>query len=245
LQNANCKLEEAEPVLRVESFDWKAVEESVTRTGAALIPKLLGAEQCQALREMFDDDARFAKTVTMNKPHFGQGVYRYFAAPLPQLIDAIRSEAYRYAAEIANRWQELLQDDERFSATWPEFQRRCASAGQRVPSALLLRYEAGGFNALHQDLRGEVYFPLQLVIVLSARDRDFTGGEFLVCDQPERKPSDRRAIAASLGDAVLFATRSRPVRVGNVYGLKTVKHGLSEVTSGVRYAVGVPWHDFT
>lgn len=130
---------------------------------------------------------------------------------------------------------------------------RCAEAGQTTPSPLLLRYEAGGFNALHQDLRGDVFFPLQLVVVLSPRaasgdDSDpggFTGGEFLLCDQPERKSSDRRQIAAGLGDAVLFCTRARLVRVGDVHGLKPVMHGLNLITSGTRYAIGIPFHDFT
>lgn len=134
---------------------------------------------------------------------------------------------------------------------WSAFQQRCSDADQMTPSPLLLRYEAGGFNALHQDIRGDVFFPVQLVIVLSSRAESatdgantFTGGEFLFCDQPERKRSDRCAVPAGRGDAVFFCTRSRLVRVGGAYGLKPVKHGLNLVTTGVRYAVGIPFHEF-
>lgn len=236
---------------RIEHLNWPELGNRLTRQGFVHEPRLLCAEHCETLRTMFDDGRLFAKTVTMNKSRFGKGVYRYFAAPIPPLVDAIRQLVYPHLAEIANRWQRLLEGKEQYPATWPEFRSRCAAAGQVTPSPLLLRYEAGGFNSLHQDLRGEVFFPLQLVIVLSPQadsfssdPRAFTGGEFLFCDQPERKPSDRRAIPAGLGDAILFCTRARLVRVGGVYGLKPVKHGLAEIASGTRYAVGIPFHEF-
>src|SRR5262249_523344 len=158
---------------------------------------------------------------------------------------------YPHAAEIANRWQSLLGDEQRYPLTWAAFRDRCTAAGQTTPSPLLLRYEAGGFNAPHQDLRGEVFFPLQLVAALSRRVDEpaddvtgFTGGEFLLCDQPARKPSDSRVVPTGLGDAVLFSTRARLVRVGDVYGLKPVQHGLTRVACGVRYALGIPFHEF-
>lgn len=235
----------------VARLNWAEIGGHLTEHGMAHVPGFLSDENCEALRMMFADDALFAKTVTMNKPHFGKGVYRYFAAPVPPLVDAIRQLVYPRVAEIANEWQRLLACDERYPATWPAFRGRCAAAGQTTPSPLLLRYEAEGFNAPHQDLRGEVFFPLQLVIVLSRRaesvvdgENTFTGGEFLCCDQPERKASDRREAPAGLGDAVLFCTRSRLVRVGGVYGLQPVKHGLSRVAAGVRFAVGIPFHEF-
>lgn len=236
---------------RIERLNWRELDDRLTARGIAHVPDLLSAEQCETLRAMFEQDRLFAKTVTMNKSRFGRGVYRYFAAPLPSLVNAIRLLVYPCLAEIANGWQRLLASDQRYPATWPEFQARCAAAGQTTPSPLLLRYEAGGFNALHQDLRGEVYFPLQLVIVLSPRApceahdaNAFAGGDFLFCDTPERKPADRVAVPAGLGDAVLFCTRSRLVRVGGSYGLKPVSHGLSEIRSGTRYALGIPFHEF-
>jgi hypothetical protein len=243
---------------RIDSLDWPEINGRLSGHGLAHIPGLLRAEECETLRMMFDQHRLFAKTVTMNKSRFGKGVYRYFAAPIPPLVDAIRHRVYPHVAEIANRWQALLnsddncddQCDQRYPATWSAFRDHCAAAGQTTPSPLLLRYNAGGFNAPHQDIRGEVFFPLQLVIVLSPRasatnvPNAFTAGEFLFCDQPERKPSDRRAIPAGLGDAVLFCTRERLIRVGGVYGLKPVKHGLSRIASGTRYAIGIPFHEF-
>ena len=235
---------------RIDGLDWSEIDGRLSGDGVAHVPGLLCAERCKSLRLMFDQNRLFAKTVTMNKSRFGKGVYRYFAAPIPDLVDAIRRLVYPHVAEIANRWQTLLDDDELSPAAWSEFRDRCAAAGQTTPSPLLLRYDAGGFNAPHQDIRGEVFFPIQLVVVLSARASDmnvanaFTGGEFLFCDQPEREPSDRRAIPAGLGDAVLFCTRERLLRVGGVYGLKRVKHGLSRIASGTRYAIGIPFHEF-
>ncbi|HWB14177.1 MAG TPA: 2OG-Fe(II) oxygenase [Pirellulales bacterium] len=235
----------------IEHLDWPEIGVHLTRRGAAHVPALLNPEQCSVVREMFDDDRRFVRTVTMNKSRFGRGVYRYFAAPIPSLVDALRQLFFPHLAHIANGWQCLLKQEERYPATWSAFHSLCAAEGQSTPSPLLLRYEVGGFNALHQDVRGEVFFPVQLVVVLSRRlesasnDTDaFTGGEFVFCDKPERKPSDRCAVPAGLGDAVLFCTRARLVCVGGAYGLKTVKHGLSRIESGTRYAIGIPFHDF-
>lgn len=194
----------------IERQHWAEIDGRLTERGFAHVPQLLNAENCESLRAMFDDDLLFAKTVTMDKERFGRGVYRYFAAPIPPLVDALRQLVYLHLAAIANRWQRLLNCEENYPASWPQFGERCAQAGQTTPSPLLLRYEAGGFNALHQDLRGEVFFPVQMVIVLSRRvvsatgDNAFTGGEFLFCDQPERKSSDRREVPAGLGDAVFF-----------------------------------------
>ena len=230
---------------RVAGVNWPEVDGQLSARDVAYLPALLEATECEAIRSMFDQDRRFAKTVTMNKSRFGKGVYRYFAQPIPPLIDAIRRLMYPFASEIANRWQALLNDEQRYPATWPEFHDRCAAAGQTTPSPLLLSYQAGGFNALHQDIRGEVFFPIQLVVVLSplATSPDdpigFTGGEFLLCDDREC-----HAIAAGLGDAILFCTCTRLVRLASGYGLQPVKHGLSRIESGKRFALGVPFHDF-
>jgi hypothetical protein len=172
---------------RVESLSWPELDDRLTRHGFAHVPGLLDAQECEMLRTMFDEDGLFAKTVTMNKPRFGKGVYRYFAAPIPQRVETIRHQVYPHVARIANRWQHLLGEDDLYPATWPAFRSRCAAVGQTTPSPLLLRYEAGGFNAPHQDLRGATFFPLQLVVVLSPRadsptrhSDEFSGGEFLV-----------------------------------------------------------------
>lgn len=236
---------------RVAELDWPQIEHNLTRRGFAHIAQFASAELCATLREMFDDDRRFAKTVTMNKSRFGMGLYRYFAPPLPGPVDAIRQLMYPPCAGIANAWHGLLGGGENFPDEWPAFGAKCAEAGQTTPAPLMLLYETDGFNALHQDLRGPVYFPIQLVIVLSQRsnggtnDTDaFVGGDFLFSDEPRRKDSDLHKIPAGLGDAVLFCTRSRLLKVGGVYGLKPVKHGMDRIVSGTRYAIGIPFHDF-
>jgi hypothetical protein len=230
---------------RIDGLNWPEIDDQLTAQGVAHAPALLEAAECKTLRSMFGDDRRFAKTVVMNKSRFGKGVYRYFAHPIPALVDALRRLIYPHVAEIANRWQELLSRYERFPAAWTEFRDRCAAAGQATPSPLILSYEAGGFNALHQDIRGDVFFPIQLVVVLSRRasgphDPDgFTGGEFLLCDE-----SERQSIPAGLGDAILFCTSGRLKRLATGYALQPVKHGLSRVESGSRLALGIPFHEF-
>jgi hypothetical protein len=234
---------------RIDGVDWSAVEDELTARGYRLIAGLLTADECRSFRDCFDDDALFARTVIMNREQFGSGTYRYFDAPLPRFVDAVRRLVYPHVACIANRWQRLLREDLLFPMTWEAYRERCAAAGQSTPTPLLLKYEAGGFNALHRDLRGREFFPIQLVTVLSpqasAGEPDgFTGGEFLFCDEPERKKSDRRSIPAGLGDAILFCTRARLMNVGGAYGLKSVRHGLTRVESGTRFALGVPFHEF-
>jgi len=229
---------------QIERLDWDDIGHQLTSHGAAHVARLLESEDCEAIRSMFGQDQRFAKTVVMNKSRFGKGVYRYFAHPLPPVIDAIRRLFYPRVSKIANGWQALLQDAERFPPSWVEFRDQCAAAGQTTPSPLLLQYDKGGFNSLHQDIRGTVFFPIQLVMVLSPRatpaDADgFTGGEFLLCDDTRRQ-----AIPAGLGDAILFCTCARLVRVGGGYGLQPVKHGMSQIESGSRFAVGIPFHEF-
>jgi uncharacterized protein len=233
------------------SYDWDRLADRLTHDGCVLIERLVDAPACEQLCGLFDRDELFAKTVVMDRPEFGQGAYRYFRAPVPALVEQLRRAVYPHAARIANGWQELLSETERFPSEWDAFREQCRRAGQTVSTPILLRYGPGGFNALHRDLRGSVFFPIQLAIVLSRRaDSDdqgsggFTGGEFLFCDVPERRKSRRRSIAAGLGDAVLFCTRDRLVRVGDIYGLQPVKHGAARVTAGSRFVLGVPFHEY-
>ncbi len=263
----------------IDMLDWESAERQLTQHGFTHIQEFLSAEECQLLITMFDDDSLFRKSVVMDKEQFGRGVYRYFDAPIPRLIDAVRRIVYPRVARIANRWQRLLSQDSLFPTTWEAYRIRCEAAGQTTPTPILLKYEVGGFNALHRDIRGAEFFPIQLVIVLSPREdfttkrlmrRDaqsvhgtespeqrseqtraacaeisgFTGGEFLFCDEPERKKKDRRRISAGLGDAILFCTRARLVQVGGAYGLKPVKHGMDRINSGHRFSVGIPFHEY-
>lgn len=236
----------------IDRLDWSVIEAELTHGGFSYLPEFLSPQQSAILREMFTDDRRFSRTVTMAKRGFGKGVYRYFGAPIPRCVDAIRRFVYPHVARIANAWQRLLREDTLYPLTWAEFRNRCAQVGQTTPSPLLLKYEKGGFNAFHRDIRGDVYFPLQLLIVLSSRfessvdaNHGFTGGDFLVADCPERDESDWHRIPAGYGDAVLFCTRARPVSVAGVYGLKSVKHGMDRLESGTRFAIGIPFHEFT
>ena len=236
---------------RSRDLAWHEHADRLASEGVCRLPEFLGGDECEFLRRLFDDDERFSKTVIMNKPRFGQGVYRYLKRPLPALVDELRQTLYPPLCEIVNGWQQLLGADERYPDTWDEFRATCAAAGQTTPTPLLIRYEAGGFNMPHSDLRGPVFFPIQLAIVLSQRldapdlDKEgFTGGDFVLCDEPERKEADRRRVPAGLGDAILFCTASRLSRVGGMLGLKTVKHGVERITSGTRYVLGVPFHEY-
>jgi hypothetical protein len=231
--------------------DWHRLGDRLTREGCALVAGLVDAWTCHRLRGMFDHDALCAKTVVMDRPEFGLGVYRYFRAPIPDVVDQLRRAVYPHLAVIANGWQRLLGEPERYPATWDAFRDECHRAGQTTPTPILLKYGPGGFNALHRDLRGAVYFPIQMAVVLSPHadtsvpdSAGFRGGEFLFCDVPEGKKSRRREIAAGLGDAVLFCTRDRLVPIGGAYGLQPVKHGVAPITAGVRLVLGVPFHEY-
>jgi hypothetical protein len=200
---------------------------------------------------MFDDNERFAKTVVMDRPEFGQGVYRYFADPIPTVVDQLRRAVYPHAARTANLWQEMLGEPNRFPAEWDAFRDECHRAGQTTPTPILLKYGPGGFNSLHRDLRGAVFFPIQMAVVLSQHMESsdeqasgFEGGEFLFCDVPEGGKSRRQRFSLGQGDAVLFCTRDRLVRVGGVYGLQPVKHGVAKITAGTRFVLGVPFHEY-
>ena len=236
---------------RLAQRDWRAVAERLTRDGCALLPGLMDAATCGRLRGLFDDDARFAKTVVMDRPEFGRGVYRYFRAPIPEVVDQLRRAAYPHVARIANDWRRLLGKPESYPAEWDGFRDECARAGQTTPTPILLKYGPGGFNAPHRDLRGAVFFPIQMAVVLSpwvdpsdARAEGFRGGAFLLCDAPEGKKARRREVAAGLGDAVLFCTRDRLVSVGDAYGLQPVKHGVAVITAGTRFVLGVTFHEY-
>jgi hypothetical protein len=236
---------------RMEAFDWQQLGDRLTRDGFIVLERLVDATTCEELSGLFDRDDLFAKTVVMDRPEFGQGVYRYFRAPIPAVVDQLRRAVYAHVARIANGWERLLGEPERFPPEWDAFREQCRQVGQTIPTPILLKYGPGGFNALHRDLRGSVFFPIQMAVVLSRRAEGhgpesggFRGGEFLLCDVPERKKSRSRSVTAGLGDAVLFCTRDRLVRVGDIYGLQPVKHGLARITAGTRFVLGVPFHEY-
>ena len=233
---------------RLKCLDWHALAERVTRDGYIVLAELVDPQTCESLRGMFDDDARFAKTVVMDRPEFGLGTYRYFAAPIPPVVDDLRRAVYRCVAPIANDWRRILGEPADFPSDWTDFRDVCADAGQTTPTPILLKYEAGGFNSLHRDLRGSVFFPLQLAVVLSrGADRNgdgFEGGNFLFCDVEGGNRSRRHEIPLGLGDAILFCTRDRLARVGGAFGLQPVKHGVAPIASGTRFVLGAPFHEY-
>jgi hypothetical protein len=233
---------------RLEPFDWDQLGQRLTRDGYVLLPELVPPNTCAELRSLFDDDNLFVKTVEMNDPDFGSGIYRYFRAPIPAAVAGLRRAVYCPAATIVNRWQQLLDEAETYPREWEQFRDQCRRAGQTKSTPILLKYGPGGFNALHRDLRGRIFFPLQFAVVLSPRaDQEpggFQGGEFFLCDVPEGPKARRREIAAGLGDAILFTTRDRLVQIGGAYGLQPVKHGMAPIASGSRMALGVPFHEY-
>lgn len=231
---------------RIGALDWTALEQRLQAHGIAHAPSLLTDQECQELAAGFDDDSRFRKRIHMERLGFGQGSYGYYAKPLPRLVGNLRRMLYRRLHGLATQWSgRMARGGEApvYPPTLPEFTRFAASCGQAQPTPLLLRYEAGGYNRLHQDRYGDVFFPLQATVVLSRRERDFTGGSFLFVEQRPRQQSIGTAIEAGAGDLILFAGAQRPV-AGRHGDYRTVcRHGVSRIESGQRTALGIIFHD--
>ena len=228
---------------RLARVDWDAVAASLDAAGFARVPTLLAARECTGLARLFDDDAHFRQTIDMARYRFGEGRYRYFTRPLPALVAALRTELYARLVPVANRWAERLGSRPRFPPTHAGYLRECAERGQRRPTPLLLRYGAGGYNALHQDLYGESVFPLQVTVMLDRPDVDFSGGEFLLVEQRPRMQSRGHAFVLAQGDAIVFACREHPAAgTRGAYRVGT-RHGVSTVRSGTRTTLGVIFHD--
>ena len=227
----------------VETLDWKVVEDSLCERGYARLPRLLTPAECADLVALYPDDTRFRSRVDMARHRFGVGDYKYFARPLPPVVDALRTAVYPHLAPIANAWQKALGIPRRFPMTLTGMTRLCAQHGQTRPTPLLLHYEAGGYNCLHQDLYGELAFPLQLTCFLSRPRADYEGGEFLLVEQRPRAQSIGTALAFEQGEAVVFATAHRPVRGTRGHYRATMRHGVSRIERGSRYTLGVIFHD--
>ena len=192
---------------------------------------------------LYAKTSRFRKRVNMAQHRFGLGEYQYFANPLPRLVTRLRTQAYPPLARIANRWMAALKQPEPFPPTLARFLSRCREHGQVKPTPLLLYYEQGGYNCLHQDLYGPIAFPLQMTVCLSRPQTDYTGGEFLLVEQRPRAQSRGIALTPQQGQGMIFATRYRPARGARGYYRLTVRHGLSAVTSGQRYTLGIIFHN--
>lgn len=213
--------------------------------GYAVLPGLLGAPACGALRARFDDDAAFRKTIVMEHLGYGHGVYRYFAAPVPREVAELRAALYAGLVPVANAWAELLGEAERYPATLEEMLDRCAASNQARPTPLLLRYRAGDHNALHQDVYGKVAFPLQATVLLSAPGADFGGGEFVLVEQRPRRQSLAHVVPLGQGDCVVFPNSVRPAHGTRGVYRTTFRHGVSDVRAGERVTLGLIFHDAT
>jgi hypothetical protein len=213
--------------------------------GCSILERLLAPEQCRALAALYSEEALFRSTVVMARHNFGRGEYKYFDYPLPPLVAELRSALYAALAPIANRWQAALGLEESFPDTHEAYLARCHEAGQVRPTPLLLSYAPGDYNCLHQDLYGELVFPLQVAILLSDPARDFRGGELVLTEQRPRMQSRVEVVPLARGDAVVFAVRDRPVSgTRGVYRVK-MRHGVSRVRSGQRRVLGIIFHDAT
>ncbi len=216
---------------------------SIRDYGYALLPSFLSTESCQRLRESYCRPDLYRKTIEMQRYRFGRGEYKYFQYPLPEVIQKLRNDLYVPLAGVAREWARDLNTGLSYPDRHEQFLAMCKEKNQTRPTPLILHYECGGFNTLHQDLYGEIYFPFQVVIVLNQCGIDFTGGEFVMTEQIPRAQSKARVIQPNQGDAIIFTTHSRPVKGTHGYFRTNMKHGISEVKSGERYAMGIIFHD--
>ena len=228
---------------RTMDLDWQRIASELDDHGCATTGPLLSAETCAQLIDSYDDDARFRSKIIMARHGFGQGEYKYFAAPLPQTVATLRTRFYPPLAEIANRWNASLGVATRFPDTLDAFLARCHKAGQTRPTPLLLKYGPADYNCLHQDLYGEHVFPLQLAILLSDPRRDFTGGELVLTEQRPRRQSRVEVVPLGRGEGVIFPVRHRPVRGTRSTYRVNLRHGVSRLRSGHRQTLGVIFHD--
>jgi hypothetical protein len=229
----------------VKARDWSAIGDALDADGHAVLPDFLGARDCAALIADYDDAARYRSRVVMERHGFGKGEYKYFSYPLPPLVASLRVELYPHLVPIANRWNAAMGLEARYPGTHAEFIAACHQAGQDRPTPLILRYGAGDYNCLHQDLYGALAFPLQIAVLLSEPGADFDGGQFVLTEQRPRQQSRPMVVPLQKGDAVLFAVHHRPVAGTRGTYRVNLRHGVSRVMRGERYTMGIIFHDAT
>ncbi|TMA20289.1 MAG: proline hydroxylase [Deltaproteobacteria bacterium] len=230
---------------RIAALNWNRIQSDLAERGYATTGRLLTAAECSRLVADYESEARFRSRVVMAQHGFGRGEYKYFRYPLPEIIAHLRPALYEHLAPIANRWEKLLGGSDRYPSSHSDFLDRCRDAGQSRPTPLLLRYEKDDYNCLHQDVYGEVFFPLQVTFLLSTAGRDFTGGEFLLAEQRPRMQSRAEVVPFGRGEGVVFAGRHRPAQGTRGAYRVTLRHGVSRVRSGRRFTLGVIFHDAT
>ena len=228
---------------RVAAMDWPGITEHLDGNGWAVLPGLLSADECHAIAGLYGENGIFRSHIVMQRHGFGRGEYKYFSYPLPEIVGGLRAALYPQIAPVANRWNEVMGLEARYPAAHADFIKRCHEAGQTRPTPLLLQYGAGDYNCLHQDLYGEHVFPLQVAILLSAPQQDFTGGEFVLTEQRPRMQSRAAVVPLMRGDAVVFAVHQRPVQGTRGAYRVNLRHGVSQIRSGHRHTVGIIFHD--
>lgn len=228
---------------RMKTLEWESVSQDLDAQGSAIVKRLITPAECDGLAQLYLEDGIFRSRVVMAQHGFGRGEYKYFSYPLPDIIAGLRTAIYPHLAPIANRWNTAMGIDVHYPEKHADFIARCHDAGQLKPTPLLLQYRTGDYNSLHQDLYGEHVFPLQIAILLSEPERDFTGGEFVLTEQRPRMQSRPEVVQLHQGDAVIFAVHHRPVQgTRSVYRVN-LRHGVSRVRSGQRHTVGIIFHD--
>ena len=228
---------------RVESLDWQVIEDHLSTRGYACTQPLLTPQECDRLIALYSSTHRFRSTVVMERHAVGLGEYRYFGYPLPRVVQHLRGHFYRRLAPIARAWAQQLSSEDVFPSDLQGFLEICHASGQNKPTPLLLRYEKDGFNCLHQDIYGEVVFPLQLTVALNRPGIDFAGGEFILTEQRPRVQSRGEVVVLNQGEVIIFATRHRPLAGGRGFFRANMRHGVSRIRSGRRFSLGVILHD--
>ncbi len=228
---------------RVAALDWQRIAADLNAHGCAVVPALLAPGECKSIEKLYAAENLFRSRVVMARHGYGRGEYQYFAYPLPELVATLRTALYPGLAAIANAWNAKLNVDTRYPQKHADYLARCHRAGQTRPTPLILKYEAGDYNCLHQDLYGEHVFPLQAAFLLAAPERDFTGGEFVLTEQRPRMQSRAEVVPLTQGDGVIFPVRHRPVQGTRGIYRVAMRHGVSRLQSGHRHPLVIIFHD--
>jgi hypothetical protein len=228
---------------RINGIDWPNIEAELDAQGFAVLPGLLDRSQCHAASAVYACDDHFRSRIVMARHNFGSGEYKYFSYPLPHAVAALRNALYPHLAAVANRWSKSLGTDISYPADLQSFLHRCHRAGQTRPTPLLLKYEVGDYNCLHQDVYGEHVFPVQVAILLSQPGRDFSGGEFVMTEQRPRMQTRAEVVPLQQGDGVVVPVRHRPVKGTRGMYRVAMRHGVSRIRSGCRFTLGIIFHD--
>ena len=228
---------------KIEQTDWVAISENLHAKGYAIVPKMLTIQECDTLISSYTDENGYRKTIQMENHGYGLGQYKYYNYPIPDVVQQLRELIYSRVAPVANKWMEVLGIDKRFPEALNELTTLCQQHNQNRPTPLILKYCKGGFNALHQDLYGEIFFPMQLVVCLNQPGKDFIGGEFVLVEQRPRMQSKAIVLNPGKGDMLIFTTNFRPVKGTKGYYRVNMRHGVSELSDGERHTLGVIFHD--